>query len=168
MPIIDENLTYDYTRHRYILTRDAIYKYLGINFASLPSDGDDNPSAMAFRFASKVSDVVYRYLTTESLNPDWLVWELAVIPQLRPTIFEMLIKQAEYMATSGNLEDYSGVDIFRGKAVGLNNILEVIVAPAVKDYANRLQPCLGRSLKFIGNFGGIAPDYMNSQGEIVY
>lgn len=167
-PYNDDYMIYDYYLHRYKLTEKAYIDYLGINFGELPAGMDANPSAMATREANKVSDTVYRYLTKDSLNPDWLVFEMATIGKLRSVVFNMLLKQAEYVATSGNLEAYSGVDVFNGAKIDREKIREVIVAPAVEDYAYQIQPCLGRCLKYAGDFGLCAPPYVDLDGNPVY
>lgn len=80
----------------------------------------------------------------------------------------MLIKQAEYVAESGNLEAYSGVDAFNGVRVDREKIREVLIAPAVEDIAYKIQPSIGRCLKYAGSFGYCAPDYTDDDGNPVY
>ena len=167
-PYNDDYMIYDYYLHRYRLTEKAYIDYLGINFGELPTGMDANPSAMATREANSVSETVYRFITTDSMNPDWLTFEMATVGKLRGVIFRMLLAQAKYVATSGNMENFSGIDAFSGAKVDRKKIREAIVAPAVEDYAYQVQPCLGRCLKYAGAFGLCPPPYSDMDGVPVW
>lgn len=167
-PHNDNVMTYDYLRHRYVLTNDALYTYLGLNFNNVPEDMDANPSSKADRFAQKVSDQVYRFILRDSMNSAWLTFEMAILPELRQVIQDMLLAQAEYDVVSGFSDTFSGLDAFRGKAIDRRDLREAVIAPAVEDYAYMVQPCIGRCLKYAGQFGYIAPDFVDKDGNNVY
>lgn len=151
-PHNDNTLTYDYMRHRYYLTEDAIYTYLGINFGTLPLNGlDANPSDLARRWATRVSDLVYRYITKDSPNPERVVYEMATVPGLRQVILDMLLDQAGYMAETGDIANLSGIDAFKGKIASREDISAARISFGVEDIAYTIQPCLGgRCLKYVG------------------
>lgn len=167
-PHDDNVIKYDYNRHRYYLTEDAIYKDLGINFNNIPSGTDANPSDFALRWSKKVSEEVYRYILKDSLNVSWLTFELATVPELRNIIIEMLYAQAEYAYNSGFSDTFSGVDMYRGKVLDRQSLVEASISPAVEDYAHIIIPSLGRSLKYAGRFGGIAPAFSDNEGNAIY
>lgn len=151
-PNSDNLMTYDYLRHRYYLTEDAIYTYLGINFGTLPPNGlDANPSDLARRWVTRVSDLVYRYITKDSPNPDRIAFEMATVAGLRTVVLDMLLDQAAYMAETGDIGTLSGIDAFKGKMANREDISAARISYGVEDIAYTVQPCLGgRCLKYVG------------------
>ena len=167
-PNSDNILVYDYNRHRYVLTDDAIYTYLGINFGEIPAGMDSNPSSLAQRWANRVSDQVYRFLTKDSLNAPWLLFELATVPQLRDVVKEMLLDQAHYMAETGDVSSLSGIDAYKGVIAKREDINAARVSYGVEDIAYQIQPCIGRCLKYAGYFGECPPPYKDASGNLVW
>lgn len=167
-PYTDDILQYDYNRHRYFLTADALYKYLGIDFEQLPDEPGKTPGDKAFIWANKSADEVYRYLQKNNYNPQWLMWELATVPGLRSVVQDLLIAQAEYNKTSGFIDSFSGIDVYRGKAIDRKDIHESCVSPAIEDIAITIQPCIGRALCCSVPFGGIVPPYCDMNGERIW
>ena len=151
-PKDDDVMTYDYTRHRYVLTAKGVLSELGENLeVVLNASGDANPSTLADRLLRKISQTVYMYLYQDSLNPDWLEYILAKYPLLREWICEMLQAQLLYALTNGFISDYSGVNIAKGHTVDPNWLRgRARIAPEVEDIANRFIPGLGYSLKYCG------------------
>ena len=162
-------MTYDYKHHRYVLTDQALLEELGISFANLPESMDANPSTRAQRFCKTVSANVYRYITKESLNKGWLLYEMATVPDLRDVIYQMLLDQAIYNFKSGFIEEYSGIDVFQGSAIDGAKIEDAKIASNVKNEAEVvIQPCLGRTLKYAGVFGFAPPPFIDKEGNPVY
>lgn len=167
-PRNDNLMQYDYNRHRYFLTENVLLTELGINFNDVPAGMDANPSDRAIRFSKEVSDEVYRYLYKDCMNTGWLRFELATIPELREVIFEMLLAQARYNAKNGFLDDFSGIDIYKGKSFSRKDIEEVHIALSVEEHGETIQPCLGRCLKYAGYFGATPPPYNDKEGNAIY
>ena len=167
-PFSDENLKYDYNRHRYYLTNDVIYKELGINFGLIPAGTDANPSTIAERFIRKSGDDVYRYLYADIFNPGWTEFELACVPELRKVVFEMLLAQAEYNYENGFLETYSGIDIYKSTAMDKEKIRERRISMTVEDIAFQMQSSIGRCLKYAGTYGAAQPSYVDETGEVFF
>lgn len=169
-PYDDAYLKYNYMRHRYELTEQAVFEELGLNFKEFSDMEtlDANPSTMGNRALKEVSTILYTYLLEDTMNPDWLRYELATVPELRSVIMEMLLAQAGYMLDNGNIATFSGLDIYNGKAMERYKIKEAIIAPSVVAMAERIQPSLGRSLKYAGCFGGCAPRFNNPDGTPRY
>lgn len=167
-PHNDEILQYDYNRHRYMLTQDALYKYVGIDFNELPDEPGKLPGDKAFIWANKSAEEVYRFLQKNNYNPQWLMWELATVPELREVVKDLLIAQAEYNKTSGFIDHFSGIDVFRGKAIDRKDIHESCISPAIEDIAMTLQPCIGRALCCAVPFGGRVPPYCDTNGNPIW
>lgn len=158
-PYSGDDMVYDYTRHRYYITQKYVLSELGINFGTVPTNGDANPSTLGDRFIKNACNIVYRYLYRDIMNVSYQEYQLAAVPELRPVILEMLLAQIEYNATNGNLQAVSGQNIFTGQQMDATRLNDAIIAPSVKDIANTIQPCIGRALKYTGRFGGAAPSY---------
>lgn len=169
-PYSDNYMTYNYQSHRYELTEKAVYDELGVNFKDFSDmeTTDANPSTIGIRILKKVSRLVYSYLLENCQNAGWLVYELAVVQQLRSVILEMLLAQAEYQFTNGDISNFSGVDIYKGQTMEQYKLKEATIAPLVRTIAERIQPCLGRSLKFAGSFGYCQPPYTDDSGNTIY
>lgn len=169
-PYDDGYMKYNYMRHRYELTEAAAFNELGLNFKEFSDmeTMDGNPSTLGARALKEVSAVLYSYLLEDCMNPEWLMYELATLPELRHVISEMLLSQTAYMMSNGNISTFSGLDIYKGSALERRRIKEAIIAPMVQNAAERIQPCLGRSLKYAGCFGGRAPLFENADGTPRY
>lgn len=169
-PHDDNIMTYDYLRHRYVLTEDAIYTYLGVNFGTLPEGMDANPSSLAQRWAQRVSDQVYRFLTKDSPNAALIIYELATVPELRPVVQEMLLDQAAYMAETGDVANLSGIDAFKGKLLNREDVSAARVSYGVEDIAYQIQPSIGRCLKYVGLELAryCAPPFTDKDGNTIY
>lgn len=151
-PHDDEIMKYDFASHRYVLTNSGVSSELGENLeVILNTSGDTNPSTIADRLLRKVSQRVYHYIYSDSMNPDWLEFILATYPPLRDRVREMLQAQLMYVLTNDFVSDYSGVNIAKGQTIDPNWLRgRASIALEVEDIANRFIPGLGYSLKYCG------------------
>lgn len=151
-PYDDEIMGYDYTTHRYVLTKKGVETQLGENLdVLLNSAGDFDPSTLADRVLRRISQTVYTWLYQDSMSPDWLEYILATYPPLRDRVREMLQAQLLYVLINGFVGDYSGVNIARGHTIDINWLRgRARIAPEVEDLANRFIHGLGYSLKYCG------------------
>lgn len=151
-PLSDELMIYDPVTHRYYLTVEDVRARLGEDLNEILNPmGDINPSTLAQRFLRRVSQTVYLYIYSDTMNRDYLEYILAIYPPLRERIQEMLEAQVTYVLTNGFIGDYSGVNIAKGQAMDLQALRGAVqVAPAVEQIANEFIPGLGHSLKYLG------------------
>lgn len=154
-PYDDKVMKYDYKTHRYVLTEKGVLNELGENLQLiLDTGGDANPSTLADRFLKKISQTVYLYLYSDSMNEQWLEYILATYPPLRDWVQEMLLAQVLYTLVNNFVSDYSGVNIARGNAMDINALRgRAKIADEVEEIANRFIPGLGYSLKYTGQLG---------------
>ena len=167
-PYNDEYMTYDYTRHRYVLTEKALFDELGINFGLLPETMDANPSTLAQRFAKSITATVYLHLYTGCMFRGLQEYQLATVPDLRNVIFDMLLAQARYVSGNGLIENYSGIDIYKGHHVPRYDIKHAAIAPIVEEMSYTILPCIGRALKYSGYLPDYQPSYVDVNGNNIY
>lgn len=167
-PHNDDILQYDYNRHRYILTQDALYKYVGIDFNELPDEPGKLPGDKAFIWANTSANEVYTYLRSNNYNPDWLMYELAVVPELRETLKDILLEQASYNKINGFLSHYSGLDAYKGKVIDPADLCDASVSCEVKRMTSVQLQCIGRALCCAVPFGGRVPPYCDSEGNPIW
>lgn len=117
-PYDDSNMRYDYALHRYVLTKEGVFELLGVNLDTQFNQFE--PAARqrrAERFLRKVTNTVYDYIYEGSWNSQYLEYVLALYPQLRPYVQEMLVEQVEYALENNFIQDFSGVNVSKGSAV---------------------------------------------------
>lgn len=160
-PYSDQTMTYDFKRHQYVLTTQGVFLELGENLDTyFPTGSDSNQSTRAKRLLERISRKVYNYIYQDSMNASWLEFELAKQPFLRERIKDMLIYQLEYFLVNGDPTLNSGVNIDKGSAMDINQLRgRVKVADDTEILANEIIPQLGRSIKYLGMFGGCPPTY---------
>lgn len=151
-PYDDEIMKYDYVNHRYVLTQEGVLEQLGYNLQVLLDNGSPaDPSVLAGRVLRKVSQSVYFYLYEGTMNQQWLEYILATYPPLRDWVREMLQAQLEYVIDNNFINDFSGINIAKGRTVDLNWLRDrVKVADQVDQLARQFIPGLGYCLKYAG------------------
>lgn len=151
-PFNDEEMVYDYKRHRYYLRGSYVLNELGENLdVLLNTSGDANPSTLTTRFLRRVSDIVYNWIYQDSMNHEWLEYIMALHPPLREVIKDMLISQTLYVLNNGFVADYTGLNIAKGQSMPIRELRGAAkVSDEVEMTANRFIPGLGYSLKYLG------------------
>lgn len=122
-PKNDSDMTYDFTNHRYVLTKSFLLKN-GQNLDELlDTTGDSNKSTLPLRLLQRASMLVYNHIY--SFNHDVLSVEyhLAKNPELRRFIKEFLLEQVFYMLSNGDLSLEAGIDLIRLRALGASKIM---------------------------------------------
>lgn len=151
-PYDDEIMKYDYKNHRYVLTQEGVFEQLGYNLEVLLDNGSPIDShTRADRLLQKVSQSVYFYLYEDTMSQAWLEYILATYPPLREWVREMLQAQLEYVLDNNFVNDFSGVNIAKGRTVDVNWLRDrVKVADQVDQLARQFIPGLGYCLKYAG------------------
>lgn len=156
-PYNDNDMEYDASVHRYVLTADCVLRETGINLAGeMGSEGSK-------RFLARVSRTVYLYLYENAWGEDWLEYVLAVYPPLRDTVREMLIAQTEYTLRNNEVNRYSGVNVAKGTVMDIGALRgRAKIANEVEQLAYQTVPGLGICLKYAGRLPAVpAQNYRN-------
>ncbi|MDE7209678.1 MAG: hypothetical protein K2O31_07330 [Clostridia bacterium] len=154
MPINDEYMTYDFRKHRYVLTEKAVLEEVGINLNDITGGNVTDKNL----FLKRVSSDVYSYLLEGSRSPDYIEYILAVDTDLRATVQDMLVAQAEYTLLNGAISMFAGINLAKGTAVDIYKLRdERKVAEQVQSEANKILSQYGFCLKYAGTLPAISP-----------
>lgn len=134
MPYSDNQMIYNKSLHRYVLTQSGVRQGLNIDLTSVlnTSDVADKANA-AERFLDRVSMIVYSWIY--SVNPFRFRTEreLALNGDIRPFIFAAMKEQVLYILNNGDFSALSGVNIDTGLAIDESRKRSAMVAPLAKD-----------------------------------
>lgn len=154
MPINDEYMIYDFRKHRYALTEKAVFEELGVNLNDITGGNVTDKNL----FLKRVSADVYGYLLEGSRSPDYIEYILAVDTDLRATVKDMLVAQAEYTLLNGAISMFAGINLAKGTAVDIYKLRdERKVAEQVQSEANKILSQYGFCLKYAGTLPTISP-----------
>lgn len=138
-PLTDALMQFDEESGRYVLTEEALVQNGTDLRARLSYTNTPNVTGIITRHLNRVSDVIYDYIHSYSMNNINQDRYIAKIPTLRRYIYKAMLAQSEYMLLNGDLtmstdarERANAID-FNAKAV-----LETVV------------PELGRSILYAG------------------
>jgi hypothetical protein len=138
-PLTDALMQYDEESGRYVLTEEALVQNGTDLRARLSYTNTPNVTGIITRHLNRVSDVIYDYIHSYSMNNLNQDRYIAKIPTLRRYIYKAMLAQSEYMLLNGDLtmstdarERANAID-YNAKAV-----LETVV------------PELGRSILYMG------------------
>ena len=103
-PYSDDYLYYDETTNHYVLTEKALVENVGLNIRARMSDTAlVNPEVAIKSFNRTVSDMIYQFIHSHSVNNRTQDCLIATIPELRQIIQQAMEYQAVYVANVGNL-----------------------------------------------------------------
>lgn len=138
-PLTDALMQFDEESGRYVLTEEALVQNGTDLRARLSYTNAPNVTGIITRHLNRVSDVIYDYIHSYSMNNLNQDRYIAKIPTLRRYIYKAMLAQSEYMLLNGDLtmstdarERANAID-FNAKAV-----LETVV------------PEIGRSILYMG------------------
>lgn len=140
-PYNDEYMTYDFRKHRYVLTEKAVFDELGENLDVVLVNSDP---VSRNAFLNKVSRIVYGYIKGNSSSWEYIEYIMAKDGRLRDTIKSMLISQVEYMLGDGAVSNYSGVNLAKGQFLDLYKVRgDAKVSDEVVTEASKILPQYG-------------------------
>lgn len=118
MPQNDYAMTYDKSRHRYILTTEDVLVNLNINLhAELRTNGLAADEANeADKLLDRVSRIVYQHIYIHASSPRKMERRLALDPGLRDIIREAMEEQLLYILANGDYTTLSGINTETGAA----------------------------------------------------
>lgn len=122
-PFDDNEMKYDYDKHRYILTQSGVEERLKINLQKeLNLSNSSNPADEVNAFLNDVSLEVYDFVYAHVMNKYAMEYLIAKKPLLRETIKDAMLEQAKYMYINGSIANESGIDFTKGTAIPLDEI----------------------------------------------
>ena len=102
-PLNDNQMIYDFKKHRYLLTQQYIQTELGVNLeAQIGTNGGVPATVIINTLLDNISSEVYNYVYKHN-NTQTLQYIIAKCPSARETIKEAMSKQALYVLYSGDL-----------------------------------------------------------------
>lgn len=120
-PFSDQSMVYDYTTHRYTLTKECVFNELGINLdVRLNTALNDNPSNAADIALKQVSRRVYNFIYSRCGNKLYIELLLAKYEPCRNVLKECMLNEVRYFLANGNLGEYSGVNLANNSAMELS------------------------------------------------
>lgn len=123
LPYSDNEMRYDMTSHRYVLTETGIANGLNLVLQNeLNMSGSMNTANEINIFLDEVSEDIYEYIYLHSSNRRLTEYLLAKKPQYREVIKSAMIKQVKYMRLNGNIGDQSGLDFLNGRYMEYDQI----------------------------------------------
>ncbi len=100
-PFSDKYMTYDFTKHRYVLTNNFITEVLGIDLLSRMKIANVNSTTIINSLLNRISSRVYDYLYRFN-ERDMIQYVVAKFPSAREIIKDAMSEQALYMLSIGD------------------------------------------------------------------
>ena len=145
-----EEMYYDITKHRYILTEDAIVNRYGLQL-SLLLDGDSevNPDTIGERFLQRASVVLYNYIYSWSSNKEDTEYVIS-FPKYRDAIQEAM-EELVYGWINSNTDP--------------NIFFQTNALECIKLVPSAHTILLNNGLLFRGTYTNLPKDYQLGRGE---
>lgn len=154
-PFDDLYMKYDYDKHQYILTPEAVSDKLNEDLTKFSPANSANRQRDAQIMCDNISDEIYNAIYENSAN--YLVQEFAAAkcPSARNILMLAMLEQVKYFMFNGSISVYSGVD-FKKYQVG-ESARSRILAPNAQRILDRVLPEMGVSLMYQGQFTSLIP-----------
>lgn len=148
-PYNDEYMVYDYKVHRYVLTPKYVAEQMNIDLSLIKPMGAVAKENIPQEILRKISRTVYTQIYAVSNQNKRQEWELAKYSSARPIIMQAMADQLEYFMINGGLENYSGVDIRKGRK--MQNFYDRILCENARLTLERELEETGRSIMYTGS-----------------
>lgn len=150
-PYSDEAMRYDYDSHMYVLTAECVLAELNINLQeALNPTGAANVGQNPAAVLKQISFVVYSQMYDASCNNDIQEWLAAKAQSARRIIKDALKQQVLYFMFGGDLSQYNGVDIKKGRK--MQDFSNRILSPNARRILERNLKETGKSLLYSGSY----------------
>lgn len=133
-PLDDTAMTYDLTRHMYILNNDYVLNELGIDLLrDLNATKDPKRSSIAERHLKRASTLIYNFIYSFARNDakDYIEFGCAKNPNWREPIQQALEEQVIFMRPNPDTSQTRGVNIMAGTKMALKR--EDAISPLAQD-----------------------------------
>lgn len=150
-PYSDEAMRYDFDNHMYVLTPQCVLAELNENLAEVlnptgAANVGQNPTAVL----KQISFVVYSQMYAGSCNNTIQEWLAAKAQSAREIIKSALKQQVLYFLFGGDVSQYNGVDIRKGRK--MPDFDSRILAPNARNILERNLKETGKSLMYTGEY----------------
>lgn len=126
-PFSDEDMRYDATKHRYILTEEFV-RNQGIDLGlELNTDAAPEPSKVPQLALERISLLVYSNIYQYGRQKQDKEYLLACHPDLRDVIKDAMMERLKYMIDSGDLSTRSGALITQGTRVETKDLIPSVM-----------------------------------------
>lgn len=126
-PYSDEDMIYDKSTRRYILTEDFVLNK-GINLSlELNTDGAPDASSVARETLKRVSLLVYSNIYNYGRDIKTKEYLLACNPELRQPIRDAMLERLKYMIHNGDLSISSGTSINHGVRIETDDLIPSVI-----------------------------------------
>jgi len=126
-PVDTDNMTYDFDKHRYILTEEYV-RELGIDLGlQLDTEAAPEPSKVPAIVLDRVSTLVYTNIYHYGREKEDKEYLLACNPDLIPTIQDAMVERLRYMIDSGDLSTRSGALISQGIRIETRDLIPSVM-----------------------------------------
>lgn len=134
MPYNDNRMTYNYLKHRYVLTEEHVLETMNIDLRDVlnTSASADVSNAVA-AFLDRVSRQIYAFIYRVSAYRYKTERSLAHDAQARDTIQEAMEEQLLYLFQNGDLSAQSGINLQTGVVIDKSHLRSSEIAPLAYD-----------------------------------
>lgn len=152
-PISDSEMTYDISKHRYILTMDYV-RNRGIDLSLiLDTAGHPEPANLPNQLLDRVSALVYANIYNYGRQKLEKEYMLACDPELRGIIRDAMFERLNYYTSSGDLSTKSGVLLNQGTKLDLTDkipsvVEEMILRPTGLLHRGKVNVVINKSLSW--------------------
>lgn len=134
LPFDDTAMTYDLTRHQYILDADYVYNEMGIDLLrDLNAQEDPKRSSIIERHLKRASSLIYNFIYSfnRNDNKDYVEFMLAKNIDWREPIQQALEEQVIFMRPNPDTSQTRGVNLMKGTK--LQTKREDAISPLAQD-----------------------------------
>ena len=124
-PFSDQYMIYDYSTHRYTLTKAGVLDLIGINLdVRLNVAGIENQSAAADYALNQISRHLYAFIYSRcnGQNKNFIELTLAKYDECRELIKECMLNEVEYTLDNGTFWNNGGVNLSKSTALDINSL----------------------------------------------
>lgn len=134
MPYNDNNMIYNRSKHRYILTEEHVLESLNVDLRTVLNTSDSADIANApEKLLDRVSKIVYEYIYSIVAFRYKTERDLAFDANYREALSDAMGEQLVYMLNNGDLFGMSGINAETGTVVDVRTIRGAQIAPLAKD-----------------------------------
>lgn len=150
-PYSDEEMYFDESSKRYILTQKGVLNNIGENLSiRLDKGRGNNVENVVKFFLARISNNIYRYIYAHNTNNALQQAIISKHPFMRNLIKEAMLEQVNYELVNGDLTLYSGVDIRKGQK--MEDFQDRAIAPLAKEILDTEIPGVGVAITYQGQF----------------
>lgn len=130
-PFNDDYMQYDINSHKYRLLPKACLELLGINLSDagiLNPTGDANSATLPDRFLAQVSNTLYNWIYSHTIDKLWVEYILAKYPPCREIIQQALLNEVIYTLRNGQIGFESGVNLIKNSVINKAELRQSLVS----------------------------------------